>query len=78
MPAPPGAAAIFGARAPVAKLLLAHTSPWLLAGVSTWATVWGFGSGACFPGHRRFDSSAPGLAGSQVPSSQEGCCALVH
>jgi drug/metabolite transporter (DMT)-like permease len=28
-----GAAALFGAGTPVAKLLLAHTSPWLLAGV---------------------------------------------
>ncbi|MGJ7509905.1 DMT family transporter [Variovorax sp. GT1P44] len=28
-----GAAALFGAGTPVAKLLLAHTSPWLLAGM---------------------------------------------
>lgn len=28
-----GAAALFGAGTPVAKMLLAHTSPWLLAGV---------------------------------------------
>ena len=28
-----GAAALFGAGTPAAKLLLAHTSPWLLAGL---------------------------------------------